>query len=274
MAMLIDAATGGEHQPTGCRIRKLVSPEDTEGGLMLSQVAPVAEEAFGVRVAVRTGVRAVPVDVAIRRLRNGRGFVLQGNNVVFPGHGTANHAVYVHEARGIDPDRPDRPRAALVYDPARGAEQLWAWRKVEAFGAALFLNDSGTRRLGKGRLYAGFGPRRPTRAELKALDDAAPPRRHGSGVRLRFKAKAIEDGPRRYRADPPPGKEIIIRRRPNRLDADDIVDTLGPGERFVGWQRLAHGAQPPGSARTVWIGNRDGTEWVHRSGLRRVDGGG
>ena len=132
---------------------------------MLSQVAPVAEESFGVRIAVRTGGRAIPIDIAIRRLRSGRGFVLQGNNIVFPGHGAANHAVYVHEARGIDPDHGGRPVAALVYDPARGEPQLWAWRKVAAFGANLFLNDSGTRRLGPGRLYAGFGPRRPTVAE-------------------------------------------------------------------------------------------------------------
>src|ERR1044072_720973 len=155
MAMLIDGATGGEPQPRGCRIRRLVSPEDVEAGLRLSQVAPVAEESFGVRIAVRTGGRAIPVDLAIRRLRSGRGFVLQGNTTVFAGRGAVNHAVYVHEARGIDVEHDGQPVAALVYDPALGQPQLWAWRKVAAFGANLFLNDSGTRRLGAGRLYAG-----------------------------------------------------------------------------------------------------------------------
>src|ERR1044072_8959804 len=79
MAMLIDGAAGGGQEANGGRIRGLVRPEDVEGGRMLSQVAPVAEESFGVRIAVRTGGRAIPVDLAIRRLRSGRGFVLQGN---------------------------------------------------------------------------------------------------------------------------------------------------------------------------------------------------
>jgi hypothetical protein len=274
MAMLIDGATGGDQQPSGCRIRRLVNPEDIEGGLMLSQVAPVAEESFGVRIAVRTGTRAIPIDLAIRRLRSGRGFVLQGNTTVFSGRGAVNHAVYVHEARGIDAEHDGRPVAALVYDPALGDPQLWAWRKVAAFGANLFLNDSGTRRLGAGRLYAGFGPRRPTVAELRDLDDEEPPVQAPSGIRLRFHADELEDGPRRYRANPPAGTEVIVRRRPTRLDSDDIVDTLRADERFVGWQRKKDGVQPPGTTVGVWIGNRDGTEWVHRSGLRRTDGGG
>ncbi|HEY6569532.1 MAG TPA: hypothetical protein VIZ22_04540, partial [Candidatus Limnocylindrales bacterium] len=74
MAMLIDAATEGTEAPKGCRVRRLVNPEDLDEGLMLSQVAKVAERKFDVPISVRTGARAVPVATAIRRIRNGRGF--------------------------------------------------------------------------------------------------------------------------------------------------------------------------------------------------------
>ncbi len=266
MAMLIDAATEGTEAPKGCRVRRLVSPADLDEGLMLSQVAKVAERKFDVPIDVRTGPRAVPVAVAIRRIRNGRGFVLQGNTVVFGGGGV-NHAVYVHRVFGVDPEHPDHPLTAIVYDPARSGPQKWSWRKVAAFAAHLRFDEAGKRTLGHGRMYAGFAPRRATKEEL----DAHPAVKLDSGVEVRFKAVAFPDGRRKFRANVAPGHAAIVRRRPDQLKPEDQVDTLERGEQFIGWQRLLDGAKPHGAASTVWIGNKDGTQWVHRGGLRRID---
>ena len=117
-------------------------------------------------------------------------------------------------------------------------------------------------------MYAGFAPRRATKEEL----DAHPPVKLDSGVEVRFGASAFADGRRRFRANVERGHAAIVRRRPDRMRPQDQVDTLERGERFIGWQRLREGAQPDGSGSSVWIGNKDGTEWVHRGGLRRIDG--
>lgn len=267
MAMLIDAATEGEEAPKGCKVRRLVNPEDLEEGLMLSQVAKVADRKFDVPVSVRTGPRAVPVSVAIRRIRNGRGFVLQGNTGVFGGR-AINHAVYVHRVRGVDHEHGGRPLTAVVYDPARAKPHRWSWDTVLKFAAGLQFDEAGKRTLGPGRMYAGFAPRRATKEEL----DEHPAVKLDSGVELRFGAEAFPNGKRRFRADVERGHAAMVRRRPDRIEAEDVVDTLERGEQFVGWQRLLTGKKPQGSNSRVWIGNKDGTQWVHRGGLRRIDG--
>lgn len=267
MAMLIDAATDGDRQPNGCRVRKLTEPLDTDGGLKLGQVASVAEDHYGVRVGVRTGRRAIPVDVALRRIRDGRGFVLQGCNdaLNLKKPNDANHAVYVHRVIGDDPDAPGQPLHAIVYDPQiAGGPSKWTWRTVVRFGARLKLDDAGARRLGKGRFYAGIAPRRPAAKELTAH----PAQKVASGVSLRFGAEELKPGPRRFKAVPPPGKKINVRSRPDRIKAEDVLDTMARGERFVAFQRRRDGA-----LHGIWMGNMDGTEWVHRAGLQRIDGG-
>lgn len=264
MAMLIDAATDGTVRPKGCRVRRRVTPRDVERGLTLRQVADVAEREYDVVVSVRTGPNAIPVAKATQRIRRGRGFLLQGNNVAF-GLGNANHAIYVHQVRG---GTPESPAEALVYDPQRKHEAWIPWHKVLAFGAALRLNKAGTRVVGPKRLYAGFAPRpTPDAAELAAL----PPPEVKDGVELRFGARRL---PQRKRtvAKPPPGRRVNVRRTPRSLEAQHIVDTLAAGELFVAFQRLDNGERPAGSTSTIWFGNRRGTEWVHSSGLRRAPG--
>ena len=115
-----------------------------------------------------------------------------------------------------------------------------------------------------GRMYAGFGPRRPTPEDEQ--DD--PSDGIEDGIALRFGAVRYPDRRRRFRAVAPAGHEVNVRRRP-RLDSV-VVDTLAPGESFVGYQRKVDGESPAGSGSKVWVGDRSGTQWVHRSGLHRV----
>jgi hypothetical protein len=248
MAMLIDAATDGAQRPKGCFVRRRVR---------------VAERDFDLVISVRTGPNAIPVERALARVRAGRGFVLQGNNGAFAGKGTADHAIYVHAVKGGTDAAPER---ALVYDPQRAGERWIPWPKILRFAQLLRVDASGTR-LGPGRFYAGFAPRRPTDVELAELPAPVP----DDGVDLRFGAVRLP-AKDRTRANPPAGRRVNVRKNPRRLDAAAIVDTLGRGELFVAWQRVDDGARPPGSASRTWYGNRAGTEWVHDSGLRRIGG--
>jgi hypothetical protein len=259
MAMLIDAATAGARRPKGCKVRRLVRPLDTEAGLNLRQVADVADDVYDVEVAVRTGGNAISTEGAIARIERGRGFVLQGNNTAW-NMGGANHAVYVHEVRGGDVGA---PKEALVYDPQRQQARWIPWKKVLAFGAELRLNESGTRKLGPGRLYAGFMPR--PAAGVAAATPA------GDGVVLTFGATRL---PHRDRTlvDPPAGRRINVRSTPLSLAHATVVETLGKGARFVAFQERRGGALPPGAGSRHWYGNRDGTEWVHVSGLKHIGG--
>lgn len=263
MAMLIDAATEGAARPKGCRIRRRVTPRDVERGLTLRQVADVAGRDYDIDVSVRTGPNAIPVAKATERISRGRGFLLQGNNVAFA-LGNANHAIYVHEVRG---GTPEQPAEALVYDPQRKRETWISWPRVLAFGAALRLNKAGTRTVGPKWLYAGFLPGPTSVAELAAL----PAPIVDAGVELRFGARRL---PHRKRtvAKPPPGRRVNVRRTPRSLKAQDVIDTLAAGELFVAFQRLDEGEKPAGSESRIWFGNRRGTRWVHRSGLRRAPG--
>jgi len=265
MAMLIDAATDGRVRPKGCAVRRLIRPADTVKGLTLGQVAAVAAAAFGVPIALRTGPNIISVAGAVRRIRAGRGFVLQGNNLAW-GMGDVNHAVYVHEVRG---GSDAAPAEGLLYDPQRRHERWMAWPRLLAFGAALRM-DSG-RPLGPGVLYAGFAPRDqavalPVAAPAAPAADRvlAPPR-----VTLRFRARRLRK-PDRTVAHPPRGRQVNVRSNPKSLVRATVVDTLARGEVFVAFQRT-RGAVPPGAASSMWYGNRDGTQWVHVSGLRSID---
>jgi hypothetical protein len=261
MAMLIDAATEGATRPKGCQVRRRVQPRDIDQGLTLGQVAAVAERHYDVAVSVRTGPNAIQVARAVRHIQNGRGFLLQGNNEAF-GLRPVNHAIYVHEVRGGTPEVPDE---ALVFDPQRSHEHWMPWATILEFGAGLRFDPAGVRRVGHRRLYAGFMPRPLTPEEVRV----EPPVPAADGVKLRFRATRL---PRRTRtrATPPARRRVNVRSTPRRLDRDAIVDLLGPGDLFVAYQRVDDGARPSGVASRVWLGNKEGTEWVHVSGLRRV----
>ncbi len=261
MAMLIDAATEGTSRPKGCQVRRRVRPRDIDAGLTLGQVATVAERHYDVAVSVRTGPNAIPIAKAVERIRSGRGFLLQGNNEAF-GMRPVNHAIYVHEVRG---GTPQEPAEALLFDPQRTHEGWVPWATILDFGAGLRLNPSGTLKLGRERLYAGFVPRQLTPAEAQV----EPPTIAHDGVKLRFGATRLPHRIR-TRADPPAGRRVNVRSTPRRLDAGAVIDLLGPRELFVAYQRVEAGALPPGSGSRVWFGNKEGTEWVHVSGLRRV----
>lgn len=283
MAMGIDSATAGAKRPSGCKIRKLTG--DTIKGLMLSQVAEIALEHYDVRVAVRTGGNAIAPASALRQIRLGRGFVLQGNTSGLPkrlqsgGSVPANHAVWVNEVRG---GNDAAPAEALVYDPAADGRRAeidkgptwWAWDDVLGFAAALELDKKG-RKLGRGRLYAGFVPRRPIEQEVAHLQKdpaealrVAPPE---PDVILRFGATKTAPFPDRVRANPPAGRRVNIRSRPDRLAPGDIVDRVRDGTLFIAFQK-AKGVKPAGASGRLWYGNRRGTEWIHESGLRHIGG--
>jgi hypothetical protein len=276
MAMGIDAATAGARRPSGAKVRKLT--DDTEGGLKLRQVADVALETYGVRVAVRTGWNTIAPARAAQLLRSGRGFLLQGNTEALLGTksqstiGPCNHAVWVNEVKGGTDDRPDK---ALVYDPAADGRhrvgrdfangpRWWPWERVLDFAADLRPDREDGPRLGKGKLYAGFVPRRPDTPEAPDAGD--------SDVVLRPGASRTKPFPDRVRTNVRKGHRINIRSRPDRLRPGDILDRVPDGALFIAFQRLKDGATPPGGGSSIWFGNRDGTEWIHRSGLRRIGG--
>lgn len=282
MAMGIDVARGGHRRPSGCAVRrKTIDPQtgtvDTVGGLTLRQVADVALNDFGVRVKVRTGSHAITPEKAAIEIRRGRGFVLQGHTeplLTTPfksGDARANHAVWVNEVSGGTREVPKR---ALVYDPqADGrragidtAPSWWPWELVLEFGAALRPTPGSDRKLGPGKLWAGFIPVPKPGPVVTASAVPAP------DFISRFGGRKTTPFPDRTRADPPPGREVNVRRRPRLADAN-IVDTLRAGELFVAFQKTTRGDKPPGVSSSTWFGNRDGTEWVHESGLSHIGGG-
>ena len=277
MAMGIDSATAGAKRPSGCKIRKLTG--DTEKGLMLSQVAEVALEHYDVRVSVKTGASAISTASALKQIRIGRGFVLQGNTSALPPHlqaggpTPANHAVWVNEVRGGNDAAPDE---ALVYDPAADARRpgidkgptWWPWSVVLAFAAALELDKSGHRKLGAGRMYAGFiqAPEEGAHSPKGIVDTIKP----AADVTLRFGAKKTTPFPDRMRTNRPGGKKTNIRSRPDRIEPVDIVDQVRDGSLFIAYQKTTKGAKV-GDSRT-WYGNRRGTEWIPELRLRHIGG--
>lgn len=284
MAMGIDAATAGRQRPSGAKVRKLT--QDTSGGLNLRQVAEVAQEHFGIRVAVRTGWNTIAPARAARLARSGRGFVLQGNTGALIGTrsqstiGPCNHAVWVNEVAGGTDDEPEK---ALVYDPAADGRHRvgrdfsngpgwWPWERVLAFAAGLRAGDEAGPPLGPGKFYAGFVPRRDDAPppEPPSPGPPPPPVRQKVAVKLRFGAARTKPFPDRVRANVRKGHRVNIRSRPDRLLKPDIIDRVPDGSLFIAFQRVRNGARPPGAASRVWYGNREGTEWIHESGLRRI----
>jgi hypothetical protein len=280
MAMGIDSATAGRKRPSGCKVRKLTG--DTVKGLMLSQVAEVALEHYDVRVTVKTGADSISPESALKQIRVGRGFVLQGNTAGLPkelqsgGSKPANHAVWVNEVRGGNAAAPQK---ALVYDPAADGRRKgigkgpiwWPWEDVLAFAAALRLGKKRT--LGPGRFYAGFIPPREIeqeeahfqRQEAEALRSTV----QAPVVILRKRATKTTPFPDRMRAKPAPGKKVNIRRRPDRVDPADIVDRIRVGTLFVAYQQIE--GFPVGASST-WYGNRRGTEWIPEIRLSKIGG--
>jgi hypothetical protein len=279
MAMGIDAYTAGDQHPKGCAIRKHTG--DTESGLTIRQVAEVAQEHYDVLVTRRTGSNVIAPEKAAELAGKGRGFVLQGNTGALLGtksqstKGPVQHAVWVQR---VEFDANGRPAFAVVFDPcadgrrlsstrdAPKAPQKWPWDRVLAFASALQLGEG--RELGPGRFYAGFVPRlrpSPVPGSANLIQDVP-------DVTLRFDARKTAPFPDRTRAKPPAGRRVNVRRRPDRLDPDDVTDKLGDGDLFIAYQRTSTGAKPPGSRSRTWFGNRDGTAWVHVSGLRHVGG--
>jgi hypothetical protein len=281
MAMGIDSATAGRKRPSGCKVRKLTG--DKVKGLMLSQVAEVALEHYDVRVTVKTGPDTISPASALKQIRVGRGFVLQGNTAGLPkrlqsgGKKPANHAVWVNEVRGGDPA--GVPEKALVYDPAADGrrpgiikgETWWAWQDVLSFAAALRLSK--TRKLGPGKFYAGFIESRDAEEVAHAqphVNEVLSTAAQAPEVHLRKGAKKTTPFPDRTRINPPvAGKKVNIRRRPDRIDPGDIVDMVRDGTLFIAYQKI-EGATLEG--QSTWYGNRRGNEWVHESGLRHIGG--
>jgi hypothetical protein len=267
MAMGIDSSTNGAKRPKGCEVRRHTN--DFVKGLTLSQVANVATENYGVRVTVRTGNHTIAPDKAWEQASLGRGFVLQGNCEALvhtrfrSTKGPVNHAVWVNRVRG---GTAGHPREAKVFDPAADGRHApwgtadkgptwWPWETVVAFAAAL-RGDAG-KRIGPGRMYAGFVPK-----------PAAAPSPQ-SGLKLFPGAKKTTPFPDRTRANPPEGHRVNVRSDPRSLDPGKIVDRLSDGALYVAYQRFDGGARPGGASPT-WYGNEDGTEWIHETGLRHI----
>jgi hypothetical protein len=224
-------------------------------------VAKIARRDFNVRVTIDTSGNAISIREAAKRVQSGRGFVLQGNLSAFR-RGNVNHAIYVNEVRG---GTPAKPAEALVYDPSVGKARWVRWRKVVRFGLALTLDDQGRTLRKDRRLYTSFMPPKVTPKEEAELPAAKP---GPDGVKLRFDARSTSRVPRQFEANAPEGQQVAVRRRPDRIDPGDVVDRLWDGEPFIAFQRTDSGERPSPSASPTWFGNRDGTEWVHRSGLR------
>ena len=281
MAMGIDSATAGAKRPSGCRIRKLTG--DTVKGLLLSQVAEVALRHYDVRVTVKTGADTISPASAVRQIRVGRGFVLQGNTSALPpklqagGPEPANHAVWVNEVRG---GNDAAPAEALVYDPAADGRRpgidkgptWWSWSVVLAFAAALELDPTG-RKLGPGRFYAGFIPRPIEQDDIHhhaEPTDASHVADQAPNVILRHGATKTVPFPDRMRTNRQGAKKTNVRRRPDRIEPVDIVDRVRDGTLFIAYQKVTDGAPVEGSR--TWYGNRRGTEWIPKRRLRHIGG--
>ena len=239
MAMGMNSATAGRRRPTGCKIRTLTG--DLDEGITLSQVAAIAEATFHVRMTVRTGRQATTPKFAARAANGGRGFVLQGNTGALPprlragGATPCNHAVSVDEVRG---GRSTWRGCNLDTAGARpGRRPGGGSGTVSSRSLAHSQLDKAGRRLGRGRMYAGFTPRRPT--QPVALDD---------GPTFLFGAVKTNPFPDQVRARPRPlpGPETSAA-APIVLLPEDIVDRLPDGARFIAFQFVTTGVKPPGS---------------------------
>lgn len=268
MAMGVDDATIGLKRPSGCSIRRRTG--DTSGGLTLRQVANAAFALVGVYVDVRVGSGVIAPSGAARALREGRSFGLQGNTgalIGTPSRSTGtgvNH--YVHVSRGRGWQQVGglwRPAEALVFDPAADGRwggwgmaakgpDWWPWSRVLDFAATLRpWGDTDPRKLGPGKMYAGFFP------------DAEP------HVHLRWSARRTVPWPDRTRVEAKAGLRVNVYDRPDHV-AGRTVRTLPADALFVAQQVTTSGALYRDSRK--WYGNHAGTEWIHEYRLRREGG--
>jgi hypothetical protein len=169
----------------------------------------------------------------------------------------------VHEVRGGTAERPEK---ALVYDPQRKHERWIDWPLVVGFGAALRLSNHHA--LGEGVFYAGFAPKPLTAADIATRGPVHPA---GDGVELGFGAQKLPR-PDRTVAHAPRGRLVNVRDTPRSLADGHVVETLRKGDPFVAFQKTS-GVKPPGAASRTWFGNKDATQWIHVSGLRKIGGG-
>ena len=196
----------GAKRPSGCKIRKLTG--DTEKGLMLSQVAEVALEHYDIRVSVKTGPTR-----SRRRPRSSRsGAAADSSSRAIPRRcprgsrpaarsrptmpcGSTRSAAATTQRR-TRPSSTTRPPMADAQGSTRGrpgGRGRTSWRSQRRSSST-----SRRRKLGPGRLYAGFvpAPRRTRGRPSPRADDEARPRRSPArtagpapAVTLRFKGR-------------------------------------------------------------------------------------
>lgn len=261
MAMAIDGVrTGTTGSPTGCAIRLMTG--DTTGGTTLPQVASAARQ-LGYTFEVFTGGSAVKLDRVIGELRGGRRLVVQGNTsaTVHTPHkstnGAINHAVEGDEGRGWAKNKAGLwiPKQVLVFDPAAdhrrpdiaNSPEWWDYATLVNFSQQLRpWGDDDPRTLGGQQAYVAISP---------------PP-----VITLTFGGRRTQLQPDQLRVRVPAGKAAYIRKRPDRLQAADVVDRLPAGSAFMAYQ-ITHGAIPKGSKSPVWYGDWTGRRWVHSSNI-------
>lgn len=265
MAMGIARASLGKHKPTCGRIRDLTG--DRTGGTTLPQVAAVAERSYDVHVDLRVGSNVISPASAMLRTMDGQGFVAQGSAAALKGTPvsasetfTGNHAVWVNEGRGWRLVQGLwQPDEVLVYDPLAdgrrdGIDDMPSWWDYDQFLDFCRLlkpwGDSDPRRLGPGRIYAGF------------VRDTEPHAHYKSG------GSKTTPFPDRTRAKSVDGRRVNVRSAPST--SASLVDTLTGGELFIAYQRTTSGQKVDGSA--IWYGDHNGTRWVHTSGLTHKGG--
>lgn len=256
-AGLVDRSTLGAKRPTGCEVRARTG--DTTGGLSLPQVAKAVREGWGVEIELHVGGNACSPAYARSQLEAGRAMVLQGStrpllSTPFRStNGPINHCVLVNEVRGDE---------ALVYDPAADgrrsgidrAASWWPWSLVERFAADLQpWGEQDSRRLGRGRMYAGFGPDTEPHVHLRP---------HARRMITLPNRLVVATGSRRANVRSGPGVQFPVVMRP-----DGRPDTLPTGSVFFVYQ-LIDTTAPAGSTDRRWYGDHDGRRWVHRQNVR------
>jgi len=254
-AMAIDGMSG--IRPTPCRIRRATG--DTSGGTTLRQCADATNALYGIFVATYTGGNVLTPQRVARNARAGRRQVVQGNTSALIGkpqqstQGGVNHAVMLQEVRG---GTLDEPKEALVYDPAADGRvrsyhvdqgpSWWPWSLVKTFCAHLRPTGETGARLGPGKVYTAVYP------------DSEP------HVKLRNGAVKSTPFPDRTRA-----AETTVRIRSGPRTSAGVLYTVKSGTLLVGYQYVK-GDSHEGSS--LWLGNDDGTEWVHVKNLNHVGG--
>jgi hypothetical protein len=252
-AMAVDGISAHTRQPSGCSIRR--GTGDVTGGLTLNQVAFVVGERYGIQMDVRVGNNVVSPAYVARRVREGRRALLQGDAIAFKGTkwqstpGAVAHCIELNEVRG---GTLDVPGEGLIYDPAAdGDRHGWGtadqgpswipWKVIAKFMASLRPTPGGPM-IGPNWCYVAFGPDTEPHVKLRAGARKAKP--------FPDRARAKVDGTKVHSA-PTIGSSVLYR--------------LDEGELVRGYQ-VAIGDLFRDSRE--WLGNDDGTQWVH---VKRLD---